>query len=63
MWEGWNVVSERGVVHLVNKDAEESGGFVTRVGTEFRVDLNNEGGGYGREQTSLIPKLAHCNKG
>ena len=55
LWEGWNVGSERRVVVLVDKDAEEGGGFVTRVGFQLRIDLDNEGGSYSREQTGLIP--------
>ena len=55
MWKGWNVASERRVVVLVNKDAEKGSGFVTRVRFDLRVDLYDEGGGYSREQTGLIP--------
>src|SRR5258708_1292391 len=63
LWEGWNVVSGGGVVDLINKDAKGSGGLVARVRTELRVNLNDEGGGHGREQTSLMPELAHdCAK-
>ena len=51
--EGGNVVSEGGVVDLVNEDTEESGGLVVRVGLELRIDLDDECGGDGREQTSL----------
>ena len=53
MREGGGVVSERGVVDLVDEDAEESDGLVTRVGLELRLDIENECSGDGREQTSL----------
>jgi hypothetical protein len=55
LWEGGNVVSERGVVDLVNEDPEEGGCLVTRVGLQLRVDFDDECGGDGGEQTSLIP--------
>ena len=59
-WEGWNIASESGIVDFIDEDAEESGGLVTRVGAELRVDLDDECGGYGREQTSLVaPELTH----
>jgi hypothetical protein len=53
LWEGGNVVSEGGVVDLVDKDAEESGGLVVRVLLEVRVDLDDECRGDGGEQTGL----------
>jgi hypothetical protein len=54
LWEGGNVASERGIVDLVNQDAEEGGSLVTRVGLKSRIDLNDECGGDGRKQTGLI---------
>ena len=60
--EGGNVVSEGGVVDLVNEDTEESGGLVVRVGLELRIDLDDECGGDGREQTSLRLLSARANK-
>ena len=59
MWEGWGVVSERGVVDLVEKNTEEVCGHVVRVLLEVGVDLDDECGGDGGEQTSLSPPLAH----
>jgi hypothetical protein len=47
--ESGRVVSERGFINLGDKDTEESGGLLTGVRLELRVDLNNECGGYGRE--------------
>ena len=55
MWEGWNIAPEGGVVVLVNKDAEECGSLFTRVGLKLGVDFDDEGRGYSREQTGLIP--------
>ena len=57
-WEAGNVVSEGSAVDLVNQDAEEGNGLVTRVGFELRIDLNDEGGCYSGEQTGLMSKLA-----
>ena len=51
--EGGSVVSEGGVVNLVDKDAEESDGLITRVGLELRLDVENECRGDCGEQTSL----------
>ena len=53
LWKGGSVVSEGGVVDLVDKDVEESNGLITRVGLELRLDVEDEGRGYGGEQTSL----------
>ena len=55
LWESGDVVSKSGVVNLVNKDSEESGGFITRVGLEMGVDLDDECRGDSREKTSLMP--------
>jgi len=54
-WEGGNIVSEGGAVDFVNKDAEEGGGLVTRVGPQFRADVDDEGRSHSREQTGLTP--------
>ena len=51
--EGGNVVSEGGVVHLVNKNAEEGCSFVTRVGLQLRLELGDEGSCHSRKQTGL----------
>jgi len=48
-----SVAAERGVVHLVDEDAEESGRLFVRIGLELRMDLDDEGGSDGGEQTSL----------
>ena len=54
----WDIVAESGAVHLVNQDAEKSGGLFVWVGLELRVDFDDEGGSHSREQTSLSSKLA-----
>jgi hypothetical protein len=51
--ESGSVVSEGGVVDLVKKNTEEGGGHVVRVLLEVGVDLDDERGGDGGEQTSL----------
>ena len=48
-----NVASEGGVVDLVKKNSKEGCGDVVRVLLEVGVDLDDECGGDGREQTSL----------
>ena len=50
--DGRNSVKS-GVVHHVDDDAEESGGFFTWILLELGVDLDNEGGSDSGEQTSL----------
>jgi len=50
---GGSVATERGVVRLVNEDAEESGRLFVRIGLELWVDLDDEGGCDGGEQTGL----------
>jgi len=62
LWKGGRFVSEGGVIDLVDKNAEESGGLVIRVRLEVGVDLDDECGGDGREQTSLRPLLAPANQ-
>ena len=42
LWEGGSVVSEGGIVDLVDEDTEESGSLVTRVGLELRLDIKDE---------------------
>jgi len=55
LWKGGRVVSEGGVVDLVDEDTEEGDGLVVRVGPELRLDIDDECGGDGGEQTSLWP--------
>jgi hypothetical protein len=45
LWESGNVVSERGVIDFVDKDAEEGGSFVAWVRLQLGIDLNDERGG------------------
>ena len=56
------MVAEGGVVDLVNQDTEESGSLITRVGTQLRVNLDDEGRGHCRKQTSLVPVLARVQQ-
>ena len=43
------VFSESSVIDLVDEDAEESDGLVTRVGLELRLDVEDECRGDGGE--------------
>jgi hypothetical protein len=54
VWEGGNVISERSIIDLVNQDAEEGSGLITRVGFKLRINLDYKRGGDGRKQTGLI---------
>lgn len=54
MRKAGNVISECGVVNLVDKDPEERSGLFTRVGVQLRIDLDDESGGNSRKQTSLF---------
>ena len=51
LWDGGHVITESCVVHLVDEDTEEGGGLFIWIG--LGVDLDNEGGSDGGEQTSL----------
>ena len=53
LWEGGSIVSKGGIIDLVNKDTEEGDGVIVRVGSELGLDIDDECGGDGREQTSL----------
>jgi len=53
LWNCRNATTESSTVHCVNNNAKKSGGLFVRVWLEFGVDLDNERGGYGGEQTSL----------
>ena len=46
----------------MDKNAEESDGFVIRVRLELKIDLDDEWGGDGGEQTGLRPSLARVNQ-
>ena len=59
LWEGRSVVSEGSVVDLVDEDAEESDGLVTRVGLELGLDVEDECRGDCGKETSLLHSLAH----
>ena len=58
LWDCRNVAAESCVVHLVDEDTKESGGFFACVLLELGVDLGNEGGGDDGEQTSLESRSA-----
>ena len=62
LWEGGNVVSEGGVVRLVDENTKEGGSLVIGIGLELRVELDDKSGGDRREQTSLCPLLAPVGK-
>ena len=53
-WEGRDVVSEGGIVDFVDEDAKEGNSLVVWVWLEIGIDLDDEGGGDSREQTSLL---------
>ena len=61
--KGGSVASERGVVDLVDEDAEEGGSLIARVGLELRLDIKDESGRDGGEQTSLLPSSVHVHRG
>ena len=48
-----NVVAEGSIVDLVDEDAEEGGRLFIRVRLELGLDLDDERGGHGGEQTGL----------
>jgi len=52
-WNCGNVITEGGVVDLVDEDTEESGCLFVRVLLELGVDFDDERGSDGGEQTSL----------
>ena len=45
--ESGNIISKGCAVDLVDEDAKERGGFVTRIGLESGVDFDDKRGGYG----------------
>ena len=53
LWDHRDTVAESGVVHLIDEDAEESGGLFVGVLLELGVDLDDECRGHGRKQTGL----------
>ena len=55
MRESGDIISEGGVVNLVNEDPQECRGFVARIGLELWVDFDYKRGGDGRKQTCLLP--------
>jgi len=50
-----------GVVDLVDKDTEEGGSLLTRVGQKLRLGIGDEYGSNSGEQNSLVPSLAHAH--
>jgi hypothetical protein len=56
-----SVATERGVVHSVKDDSEESDGVIGRVWLELGVDLDYEGRSDGGEQTGLRSTSAHAH--
>lgn len=55
-----NFASDSEVVLLVEEDTEESGGFALRVWLELGVDIDDERGNYGGDQTSLDIQISTC---
>lgn len=52
--EGGDIISEGGVINLIDEDPEERGRLCTRVRLKLRIDLDDECGGDGRKQASLF---------
>ena len=55
MWDGGNVIAKGGFLGLVDKDAEESCGFVARVRLELRLGIDGEWGGENGQRDSPQP--------
>ena len=53
LWESGGVVSEGGIVDLVDENTEESSSLTTRVGLELGLDVDDESRSDGGEQASL----------
>jgi len=58
-WDCGNVITEGGVVDLVDEDTEESGSLFVRVLQELGVDLDDECGSNGGKETSLGRESIH----
>ena len=52
-WGGRSVTGDRGLIESEENCAEEGGGLLVRIGLEVRMDVDDEGGADGREQTGL----------
>ena len=63
MWDAWNIIAEGGVVHLVDKNTEETSGLFVWIGLELGVDLDNECRSHGGEETGLPFKLERADLG
>ena len=59
LWDCGDVIAESSVVDLMYEDAEEGGRLLVWVRLEFGLNLDDECGSYGGEQTSLKPESAH----
>ena len=57
-----SVVTEHSVVHLVEENVEESSDLFIQIGLKLQMDLDDEGRGHCREQTSLSCESASINK-
>jgi hypothetical protein len=44
LWESGNVVSEGGIIDLVNQNTKKGGGLVIGITLELGVDLNDKCG-------------------
>jgi len=63
LWDCGDVTTEGSVVDLVDEDTKESGCLCAWVLLELGVDLDNECGCHGGEQTSLQTKSARPQVG
>ena len=61
--KGGGVASKRGVVDLVDEDAEEGGSLIAGVRLELRLNIEDKSGGDGGEQTSLSPLSVRVRRG
>ena len=54
LWESGNIVSEGGVIDLVDEDAKEGGSLVVGIRLKLRVDLNDKRGSHCGEYAGLM---------
>jgi len=52
-WDGRSVTRDGRLIESEENRAEEGGGLFVRIGLEVRMDIDDEGGADGREQTGL----------
>ena len=59
LWDRRNIITEDGVVHLVDEDTGESSSFFIWIWLELRVDLDDESRSDSGKQTSLSSKSVY----